>query len=149
EASQRMGSALWHFWAASGRLNEGRDWLDRAPALFPEERSATRAQALLRRGNLAFDLADHHNARRLNEESLAIYQELGDDMNGCRALTGLGLVHSNQGNYAAARAAHETALNLWQARDWPRGIALAFQNLGSVAVAEEDYPGALAAFNSS
>ncbi len=63
EASQRLGSALWRFWSASGRLNEGRDWLDRALALEPDDRSAVRARALLRRGNIAVDLADYPSAR--------------------------------------------------------------------------------------
>ncbi len=147
EASQRMGSALWHFWAASGRLNEGRDWLDRALALFPEERTATRAQALLRRGNLAIDLADYPHAQQFYRESLAIYQELGDELRAGRALDGLGLVYLSQGNHADARLAHETTLALWRSRGRKRETALVLQNLGNVAVAENDYQSAEANFS--
>lgn len=148
-SSQRFGSALWHFWSASGRIKEARDWLDRGLALAPDDRSAIRAQALLRRGNIAVDLAEYPAARRLYEESLSIYRELGDDLNGCRALNGLGLVYLSQGEYVAARQAHQTVLEISGARDWQRGIALALQNLGSVAVAEGDYTTAREALASS
>lgn len=149
EASQRFGSALWHFWAASGRLNEGRDWLDRALALEPDDRSAARAQALLRRGNIAVDLADYPSARGLYEEGLSISRSQGDEVTTARVLTGLGLVHWSQGDYAAARAAHETVLQICKAQNWQRGEASALQNLGSVALAEGDYSGARSAFDSS
>ncbi|MBA3274832.1 MAG: XRE family transcriptional regulator, partial [Chloroflexia bacterium] len=89
-ASQQFGSALWRFWAASGRLNEGRDWLDRALTLDPVDVSAVRAQALLRRGNMAVDLADYPGARRLYEESLSLFTSLGDEVKACTALDGLG-----------------------------------------------------------
>jgi predicted ATPase len=138
-SSQRMGSALWHFWAASGRLNEGRDWLDRSLALSPGERTATRAQALLRRGNLAIDLAEYPQAQQLYEESWSSFRELDDDLNACRALNGLGLVQWSLGNYSAARIAHEAVLAVCKAEGWKRGIALATQNLGRVAIAEGDF----------
>lgn len=145
----RLGSALWRFWSASGRLNEGRDWLDRALALDPDDRSAARAQALMRRGNIAVDLADYPPARRLFEESLTIRHALGDDINACTALTGLGLVHLSQGNYAAARRAHESGLRLCQMHGLRLRIGLALQNLGNGAVAEGDYGAARSAFDAS
>jgi predicted ATPase/DNA-binding XRE family transcriptional regulator len=148
-SSQRMGSALWHFWAASGRLNEGRDWLDRALALSPGERTATRAQALLRRGNLAIDMAGYLDALRFYEESLAILQELGDELNAAGALTGLGIVHGSLGNYGVARGMHESALQFWTKLNRRRGIALAQMNLGVLAAAEDDYARAGHAFNES
>ncbi len=148
-SSQRMGSALWHFWAASGRLNEGRDWLDRALALVPDERSATRAQALLRRGNIAIDMSNYLDARRFYEESLLIFRELDDDLNACRALNGLGLVHWSLGNYVSARKAHEEVLEVCKAERWERGVALAMQNLGRVSIAEGNLPSARLALESS
>lgn len=138
-SSQRFGSALWRYWSASGRLNEGRDWLDRALALDPDDRSAARAQALMRKGNIAVDLADYPNALRLFKDSLSIFDSLADDLNACGALTGLGLVLWSQGDFAAARKAHEKTLTICKAHDWQRGVALALQNIGSVELAEGDY----------
>jgi predicted ATPase/DNA-binding XRE family transcriptional regulator len=148
-SSQRFGSALWRFWAASGRLNEGRDWLDRALTLNPGEQSAVRAQALLRRGNIAVDLADYPNARQLYAESLSISTELNDDLNACRAHTGMGLVHWNQGNYVVARTSHEKALLIGEVLGWQRGVAAAWQNVGSVELAEGNYMSAQIAFDAS
>ncbi|MBA2470547.1 MAG: tetratricopeptide repeat protein [Chloroflexia bacterium] len=149
QGSQRFGSALWRFWSASGRLNEGRDWLDRALVLNPGDQSAVRAQALLRRGNIAVDLADYPSARGLYHQSLDIFQTLGDDVNVGRALGSLGLVYANQGEYAAARAAYESVLEVCQEHGWRPGEALALLNLGSVAVAEGDYTGARSVYDAS
>jgi tetratricopeptide (TPR) repeat protein len=148
-SSQRFGSALWRFWAASGRLREGRDWLDRALALGQDQGSAERARALLRRGNVAVELADYPTAQIMYDESLSIYRALDDEMSACIALNGLGIVHWSQGSYADARAAHETTLRLWKSREWDSGVALALQNLGNIAVAERDYAGAREAFDTS
>ncbi|WP_157031920.1 ATP-binding protein [Kitasatospora cheerisanensis] len=47
-----LAAALWYFWAGTGRLGEGRHWLDRALALAPEPTGA-RAKALWATGHLA------------------------------------------------------------------------------------------------
>ena len=44
----RLGAALWRFWAASGRLREGRDWLERALALPGGSSPPAHANALMR-----------------------------------------------------------------------------------------------------
>ncbi|MGW4382995.1 ATP-binding protein [Kitasatospora sp. NPDC004531] len=47
-----LAGALWYFWAGTGRLGEGRHWLDRALARAPEPTEA-RAKALWTTGHLA------------------------------------------------------------------------------------------------
>ena len=148
-ASQRFGSALWRFWAPSGRLREAREWLDRALALAKDDVSPEHARALMRRGNIALDLADYPTAQVMFNESYAIFDALRDEMSACIALNGLGVVHWGQGNYAGARVAHETTLRLWKSRGWDSGVALSLQNLGNVAVAERNYAGAREAFDTS
>ncbi len=148
-SSLRMGSALWRFWSASGRLNEGRDWLDRALALDPDDRSAARAQALMRRGNIAVDLADYPAARRFYEESVSICRTLEDEIKACRALDGLGLVQLIQGNYAAARAAHRSTLKVWRSHRSKREEALVLHSLGNIAVAGGNFSAARDALSAS
>jgi predicted ATPase/DNA-binding XRE family transcriptional regulator len=148
-SSQRFGSALWRFWAASGRLNEGRGWLDRALALATDDRSAHRAQALLRRGNIAVDLADYPTARGMYESSLEIYRSLGDEVNVNRAISGIGLVHFNQGEYVAARVAYEAVLQMWQDRGSRHGEGLTLHSLGNVAVALGEFTSGRRAYDAS
>ncbi|MBA2468533.1 MAG: tetratricopeptide repeat protein [Chloroflexia bacterium] len=145
----RLGSALWRFWAASGRLREGRDWLDQALALEPNHVSVIRARALLRRGNIAVDLANFPAARSMYESSLSLSRELGEEVAAGRALDGLGLVLLSQGDYPGARAAYESTLQAWLARGAKREVALVLFSLGKVAIAEGDLSGARKAFDAS
>ncbi len=135
----RLGSALWPFWAATGRLSEGHSWLQRATDLSGEADPQARAGALLRLGNLAVDLAMYDEARTRYLASLEIRKRLNDELGMAGALSGLGLVAWNQGRYPEAREALEEALALWRAHGHQRGIALTLMNLGNIAIAEGEY----------
>jgi predicted ATPase/transcriptional regulator with XRE-family HTH domain len=149
ETAYRLGSALWPFWAATGRLNEGHSWLHRATNVSGDAAPEARAGALLRLGNLAVDLASYDEAKTRYEASLAIRRQLNDELGMAGALSGLGLVAWNQGKYAEAREALEQALALWQAHNHQRGIALTLMNLGNIAIAEGDYQTASTAHRES
>jgi predicted ATPase/DNA-binding XRE family transcriptional regulator len=138
EIALRLGSALWRFWAASGRLREAEGWLRRgldAPGVVAP---ALRAQALLRAGNVALDLAEFSHARLLYEESLTIWRGL-DHAKQYAALGNLGIVALEQGDYEEARVAQEEALAGWrQAGDEP-ALARTLHNLGYVAIAQQRF----------
>jgi predicted ATPase/transcriptional regulator with XRE-family HTH domain len=136
ETALRLGGALWQFWAASGRLVEGRGMLERAVALPGTAAPAARAKALLRLGNLAVEVADYPAARARFEASLAICQEHDDELGIARALGGLGFVAWNQGRYAEARSTMEKTLGIWREGRSVRGIATVLHILGLIAVAE-------------
>ncbi|MFL5759564.1 MAG: ATP-binding protein [Thermomicrobiales bacterium] len=136
ETALRLGSALWQFWAASGRLNEASGWLRRALDIDSESASDARAKALLRLGNMAVELANYGEARRWYEASLAIRRQTGNELGIASALGSLGFVAWSQGEYREARSVLENALTIWQELNDKRGIAVTLQNLGNTALAE-------------
>src|ERR1700683_1105611 len=83
--------ALGRFGVLRGHAGLGRGWL--APALSaagPSADSRLRAVALDGAGQLAYVQADHDTQRIYQEESLAIWRELGDDARVASCLGDLG-----------------------------------------------------------
>ncbi|SRR5579884_626936 len=79
EAGLRLVGALWRFWEMRGYLTEGRAHLaDALSHAQTQERTQERARALTGAGNLAWHQSDYEAARTLHEQSLAIYQALGN-----------------------------------------------------------------------
>ena len=132
----RLGAPLWRFWSQRGYLAEGRSWLEHALAIGQDASAAVRAKALHYLGNMSLDLADYSRARSYFDQSLPLWQELGNEDGVAAALTGLGLVQLSRGDYSGARRRHEASLSIWRAQDDQSGIALALHNLGNVATAE-------------
>ena len=137
ERSHRMGSALWRFWAASGRLRDGEVWLDRALALGPDDVTEARAQALLRRGNIAVDRSDYPLARSMYEACLVIYRVIGDELKAARALAGLALVCESQGQYGSAKTVHDDVIRIASKHGWVRGELMARLALARIALARD------------
>ena len=113
----RVAAALGWFWWVHGHYSEGRGWLDgllaRAGGLETTSgATAVRALALSRTGLLAHALGDRAGATTLFQESLAIYQKLGDDRGISIALSNLALVAWVQGDYARATVLCEESLTL-------------------------------------
>lgn len=131
------------FWEVRGYLSLGRGYL--SMALSRTDASAAtreRAKALQGAGSLAFRQGDYANARSLNEESLSISRELGDQRCIAQALIGLGSVAHDQGDYGAANTLYEQGLAISRELGDQRGIAHALNNLGAVAYAQGDYDAA-------
>jgi predicted ATPase len=139
ETALRLGAALWCFRAQRGHLSEGRCALERALALDGQADPAVRASAIHYLGNLALDQNDFAAAHRYFTESLAAWQELGDEERVACALNGLGIVARDRGEYTRARAHFYEALAIWSVLGDAPGIAIANHNLGKVETAEGAY----------
>jgi len=74
EFGLRLAGALFRFWNLQGWFNEGGGWLERTLA-----RAAAPAKALYGAGGLAWAQGDLTPARSRLEESVAIFQEVGDE----------------------------------------------------------------------
>jgi predicted ATPase/DNA-binding SARP family transcriptional activator len=150
EASLRLCGALARFWWTRGHLSEGRVWV--AGALSQtgaEERTPWRANALNNLGYTAQSQGDFAAARAYQEESLAIYREIGDRKGSAAALTGLGLMVAIQGDCVSARACHEQSLAIYREIGDRHGIADSLNNLGAMARDQGDYASALASYEES
>ncbi len=143
-----MAGSLWRYWWVRGRVAEGREWLSRALLKAPKHTLA-RARALRGAGALAALQNDHAAARALHEESLAIYQELGDRLGISTALLQLGTITHDQGDYASARSLYEQSLAMKRELGDRLGTAMLLNNLGIVAQQQGDHTEAKSLFEQS
>ncbi|MDQ3812963.1 MAG: tetratricopeptide repeat protein, partial [Armatimonadota bacterium] len=112
EMALRLVGALWRFWEARGRFDEGRDWLERAlsiDGLDSDNRQSLewRAKALNGVGRLAWYRADFNAARNFLEQSLALGRKLGNQRFIANALHSLALVAMCQGDRSARELLEE------------------------------------------
>jgi tetratricopeptide (TPR) repeat protein len=134
-----LAGTLWRFWLMRSHLSEGREWLAGMLALTDGERTAARAKALKGAATLVQNQSDYELARKLFEEGLMIYRELGDRSGVAASLTNLGWMAWRQGDYAAARTLSEEGLALHRELENEEGSIHALNNLGWVAHYSGDF----------
>ena len=138
-----LAGALASFWQARGHIGLGRSWLVAAlTAAGPHADPALRAIALDGAGRLAGVHADHQAQRRYQEESLAIWRELGEAARVAACLGDLGTVAHIFGEYPAARAMFAEALDLATGAGAPLETGAALSGLGRLALHTGDLDGA-------
>lgn len=124
ETALRMASGLWFFWYVSGRLSEGRRWLEAGLAAWPE-RDGTRACGLNDAGFLAYCQGDSDAALPLLEASLQLGHELGDEQVIAFATTRLGIGALFHGDLPRAARLLDEALASYRSLGDVVGIYLA------------------------
>jgi predicted ATPase/DNA-binding SARP family transcriptional activator len=135
----RLAAALWEFWWVRGYLAEGRRWLDNVLARGADEPAELRARALHAAASLATRQGDYDRAAALSEQSLALWEELGDVSGTARSLLSLGTVAAEQGDHERAIELSERAAELYGESGDRRGHALAVSNLGGIALERGEY----------
>jgi ATP/maltotriose-dependent transcriptional regulator MalT len=114
ERALRLCVALSWFWIAHGTGREGLSYLMQALAEGAGVAAALRARALGVAANLAFLYPRNLTLERLAEESLALYQELGDPAGIAASLTLLGSIARLRSQFAQAQAHLEEAAARFQ-----------------------------------
>ena len=135
----RLAAALWEFWWVRGYLAEGRGWLHEALIRGRSAAPELRARALHAAGSLATRQGDYEAAGSLFEESLAMWEELGDAAGSARSLLSLGTVAAEQGDQQRAIELSERAAQIYEESGDQRGHALAISNLGGIALERGEY----------
>ncbi|MEJ7605142.1 MAG: tetratricopeptide repeat protein [Bryobacteraceae bacterium] len=136
----RLGIALYWFWEHKEHLAEGRARLlaalniDGGPT-----RTTLRAQALAYAGALSDNLGDYQSAAPLYQQSLEIYQELGEKKGVAAQLNSLGTTYQLRGDITAARPWYEQSLEACRELGENTEIAAAITNLASVINAQGDH----------
>jgi predicted ATPase len=105
----RLAASLWRFWNDRAHLSEGRQWLETMLSRVPD-RTRLRARALLGLGYRIAFLGSHAASTVVLEESLSIFEELGDKAGLGVALGNLGWLALLRGDYRNARSHYEAAL---------------------------------------
>jgi predicted ATPase/class 3 adenylate cyclase len=107
-ALQLVG-ATWRFWKLHGHQAEG---LRRSELALRADSSPTLARASALNGAVAMavETGDSEQGRRLAEDALAIYRELGDEWGIARAIFMLGYAAIESGDFARAHPLFEEAM---------------------------------------
>jgi tetratricopeptide (TPR) repeat protein len=126
-----IAAPMWWFWWERGLMGSGLAYLERGlvaagPAPTGPRAGALRAAAALARNNGHF--AD---ARRLAEESLAVFRSLGDPEGEAAALNNLLITAHAQSDFTASLAYGQAALALAEAGGDRRRIAATENNIAA------------------
>lgn len=139
EAALRLAAALWNFWWMRGYLGEGRRWLEQMLRRQEEAPLPARAKGLHASGVITYALGDHATANQELEQSLALYQSLGDRRGIALNLTYLGMLARHRGEYARASTLLEKSVTLFRGLGDTWAMAVALNVLGDVAADQRDY----------
>jgi predicted ATPase/DNA-binding SARP family transcriptional activator len=139
EAGLRLAAALWNFWWMRGYLGEGRRWLKQMLHRQEEAPLAARAKGLHASGVIAYALGDHATANQELEQSLTLYQSLGDRRGIALNLTYLGMLARHRGEYARASTLLEKSVTLFRGLGETWAMAVALNVLGDIAADQRDY----------
>ncbi len=139
EQALELAGSLAPFWQVRGHASLGRHWLDSAlAAAGPEADPRLRAIALDGAGQLASVQADHEAQRSYQQESLAIWRSLGDDVRTASCLGELGAAAHIRGDYPAAQAIYAEALDLARRAGASNVMARCLSGLGRLALHRDD-----------
>ena len=135
----RLAGALAPFWMVRGPVAAGRGVIDAAlTAAGSGADRRLRAIALDGAGRLASVQADQDAQRAYQQESLAIWRELGDDVQVASCLGDLGSVAHIRGEYPAAQSMYAEALELAGRAGDAQQMGQALSGLGRLALHQGD-----------
>lgn len=109
ELAMRLNSALFWFWFIRDHRSEGWTFLEQALAISEEVEVTVRAKALWNAGFLAGSV---DRAEELCQESLVLYQAIGDKAGIGTAYLFLGSVAERKGQFLLAQSLYEKSLEI-------------------------------------
>jgi predicted ATPase/DNA-binding winged helix-turn-helix (wHTH) protein len=136
----RLCVALFRFWDMREHLTEGRGRLETIMCLAGPDRSNERARVLHFLGALATAQGDYPAAKRFLEQSLSLYEELGDESGIAASLNALAVSARDRSDYFSAQSNFERSLACWRMLSDRLAIARCFHNLANVVRVRGDYP---------
>lgn len=136
----RLAFRMSLFWATSGFVTEGREWLTTVLS-HPGAAKPTkeRARALGSVGGLSRIQADYPTARVCYQEELTVSEAIGSEYYAAKALLGLGSVATDQGDYKGAQRYAEEALTLARQLADEELVVAALSPLAKGAAAHGDF----------
>jgi predicted ATPase len=134
-----LAGALASFWLVRGPIAGGRATLAAALATAgPGADKRLRATALDGAGQLASVQADHEAQRAYQQESLAIWRELGDDLRIASCLGDLGSAAHILGEYPLAQSLYTEVLKLAEHAGDDQQTGQALSGLGRLALHQDE-----------
>jgi predicted ATPase/DNA-binding winged helix-turn-helix (wHTH) protein len=135
----RLCVALFRFWDMREHLTESRDRLETVLRLAGAERPKERARVSFFLGALITTQGDYPAAGSFLEQSLSLYEELGDQSGIAASLNALAVSARDRGDYPTAQSSFERSLACWRMLSDRLAIARCLHNLASVVKIRGDY----------
>jgi predicted ATPase/DNA-binding winged helix-turn-helix (wHTH) protein len=135
----RLCLALFRFWDMREHLSEGRTRLEAVLRLTGAECSKERAMVSHFLGALASAQGDYPAAENFLQQSLSIYEELGDESGIAVSLNALAVSARDRGDYATAQSNFERTLACWRMLPDRLALARCLHNLANVVKLRGDY----------
>ena len=136
----RLCMALFRFWDMREYLAEGRTRLEAVLQLAGTERSKDRARILVFLGALTSAQGDYSAAQSYLEQSLTLYEDLGDEAGIGASLNALAVSARDRGDHAVAQSYFERSLACWRMLRDRLAVARCLHNLANVAKVRGDFP---------
>lgn len=136
----RLCIALFRFWDMREHLTEGRARLETILRLAGTEHTKDRARISVFLGALSTAQGDYPAAARFLEQSLSMYEELGDQSGIAASLNALGVSARDRGDYPGAQSYLERSLACFRILEDRLAVARCLHNLANVVKVRGDYP---------
>ena len=129
ELGLRLATALYWFWEGRGKLEEGREWLEKAVARAQHAPVAATVRALWALGSALRFQGDYGRSVALHEEGLALSRAANDRAGIAQGLGELGTTARHQADYARTAMLFEEAEQLFRGSwRWSRNRLVARQS---------------------
>jgi predicted ATPase/DNA-binding winged helix-turn-helix (wHTH) protein len=135
----RLCMALFRFWDMRDHQIEGRSRLEKLLQLTAGGYAKERAKIYIFLGALATTPGDFTAAQTFLEQSLCLYEELGDRWGIAASLNALAVNARDSGDYSSAQATFERSLACWRTLGHLPSVARCLHNLASVVQVLGDY----------
>ncbi len=135
----RLCVALFRFWDMREHLTEGRARLEAVLSIAGAGNPRERARVSQFLGALATAQGDFPAAARFLEQSLSLYEELGDKWGIAVSLNALAVSARDRGDYSSARSNFERSLACWRLLPDRLVVARCLHNLANLVKIQGDY----------
>jgi predicted ATPase/DNA-binding winged helix-turn-helix (wHTH) protein len=136
----RLCIALFRFWDMREHLSEGCARFETILQLAGAKHPAERAKVSQFLGALLTPQGDFPAAERSLEQSISLYEELGDQWGIAASLNALAVSARDRGDYASAQSNFERSLACWRMLSDRLAMARCYHNLANVVKIRGDYP---------
>ncbi len=135
----RLSVALFRFWDMRDHLSEGRIRLETILRLAGDEYTKERARVAQFLGALTTAQGDFAAAELFLDQSLALYQEVGDEWGVAASFNAKGIGARDRGDYSSAQIYLERSLECWRVLTDRLAVARCLHNLANVVKVVGDY----------
>lgn len=136
----RLCIGLFRFWDMREHLTEGRTRLETVLRLAGSGHAKERGRVLHFLGALTTAQGDFPAAEHFLEQSLCLYEELGDQWGIAASLNALAIAQRDRGDYSSAEQNIERSLACWRLLPDRSAIARCLHNLANLVKVRGDYP---------